>query len=351
MLAAASEKKTIVVTSNALPPDQTAIERLARIQTEARYFEDLASFGWTTIAWRIIAACAAYPLVVAIGWSVILFVMSFVNGRPELFFDPQRLFMMALGIVAIGLLGGIAAFVWAGLVTLVTLPVIHLAVWSMHIRNDWTKLGAFAGGLIAFVATLPLTTKIAGELSAGAGTEPLLLMCLVPGLATIVGQYGGARGGVRANRLREAKNASRRALIEIGRSRFNFDEVQAELEASEQSRFQFRISHLLWLGLWVSLFFTAVRLSGIPYELFLPLLAGWLLYQAATILVWLNAGGAVPALVAKASADSFHVKRPSGYPQFVCFTWNTQTAARYQTPQTAKSFHVKQVVNDEFSND
>jgi hypothetical protein len=113
----------------------------------------------------------------------------------------------------------------------------------------------------------------------------LLVMCLVPGLATIVGQYGGARGGIRANRLREAKNASRRALIEIGRSRFNFDEVQAEFEASEQSRFQFRISHLLWLGLWLSLFFTAVRLSGIAYELFLPLLASWLIYQAGTILV------------------------------------------------------------------
>jgi hypothetical protein len=285
MLAAASEKKIIAVTSDAVPPNQTAIERLARIQTEARYFEDLASFGWTTIAWRIIAACAAYPLVMAIGWSVILFVMSFVNGRPELFFDAQRLFMMALGIVGIGLLGGIAAFVWAGLVTVITLPVIHLAVWSMHIRNDWTKLGAFAGGLVAFIATLPFTTKIASEFSTGAGTEVLVLMCLVPGLATIVGQYGGMRGGRQANHLREAKNASRRALIEIGRSRFNFDEVQAEFEASEQSRFQFRISHLLWLGLWLSLFFTAVRLSGIQFELFLPMLAGWLLYQAATLAI------------------------------------------------------------------
>jgi hypothetical protein len=284
MLATASEKKTIAVTSNALPPDKTAIERLARIQTDARYFEDLASFGWTTIAWRIIAACAAYPLVAAIGWSVIVFVAYFVDDSPNSFVYQQRPDMIAIGIVSFGVLGGVVSFVWAGLATLVTVPVIHLAVWSMHIRSDWTKLGAFAGGLIAFVSTLPLTTKIAGELSAGVKTDVLLVMCLVPGLATIVGQYGGVRGGLRANHLREAKNASRRALIEIGRSRFDFDEVQAEFEASEQSRFQFRISHLLWLGLWVSLFFTAVRLSAIPYELFLPLLASWLIYQAATIL-------------------------------------------------------------------
>ena len=55
-------------------------------------------------------------------------------------------------------------------------------------------------------------------------------------------------------------------------------------DAAASTRLQFRTIHMLWVGVWVSLLLTLIRLSGIPYELILPMLLGWGVFQAATLL-------------------------------------------------------------------
>jgi hypothetical protein len=40
---------------------------------------------------------------------------------------------------------------------------------------------------------------------------------------------------------------------------------------------------MLWIFVWFSLLLSVIRLSGIPFEFALPLLVGWLVYQAATL--------------------------------------------------------------------
>jgi hypothetical protein len=265
-------------------PSPAAIDRLARQQTEARYFEDLRSFGWVAIGRRIVLAGTLFPCVFALCMTAISFISALLNGNIGLLINPAAIFGSMIGIAAISTLGGAAALVWSGVTTLITLPVVHLAVWSMNIRADWLKLAAFSGGLVAFIATLPLSAELPVALNRGAPVTAFWFLTVVPALATIFGQYGGLSGGRRAVRQREAKTASRRALIAIGCSRFNFDQVGDE-DKEVPAKFQFRISHMLWLGLWLSLMFTAIRLSGIGYELFLPVLLAWLLFQAVTLLL------------------------------------------------------------------
>jgi hypothetical protein len=46
---------------------------------------------------------------------------------------------------------------------------------------------------------------------------------------------------------------------------------------------QFGTRHLLWIAAWLSLLLSIIRLSGVPFEFALPLLAGWVVYQGATL--------------------------------------------------------------------
>ena len=60
---------------------------------------------------------------------------------------------------------------------------------------------------------------------------------------------------------------------------------RAVLEAEREPLMRFQIRHLLWITVWVALMLTAIRFSGIPFELILPALLCWLVYQAATLYV------------------------------------------------------------------
>ena len=113
-----------------------------------------------------------------------------------------------------------------------------------------------------------------------------------PALATIVGQVGGALGGKRA--IERIAFSHRAPKIELLRMKFELKLPSAEQDdpispseaAKEGSgRFQFRTVHLLWVGVWFSLLLTTIRLSGIPYELILPMLLGWGAFQSFTLLV------------------------------------------------------------------
>jgi Kef-type K+ transport system membrane component KefB len=54
-------------------------------------------------------------------------------------------------------------------------------------------------------------------------------------------------------------------------------------------RIQFGIRHLLVIGIWLSLLLTAIRLSGVDFQVALSVVIAWLIYQAVTLWVggWL----------------------------------------------------------------
>src|SRR5262249_47209224 len=109
---------------------------------------------------------------------------------------------------------------------------------------------------------------------------------------TVLGQAGGAWGAWRVGRYEWA--VARALVAEKKRADGGTaNGPNQDAMAQHAGRFQFRIRHLLWLGIWISLLLTAIRLLGGWFEVVLPLLVGWLIYQAATmwigerlILVW-----------------------------------------------------------------
>ena len=118
------------------------------------------------------------------------------------------------------------------------------------------------------------------------------MLLVGPALATVVGQIGGALGGKRG--VERIANCRMAPKIDLLRLRFAVKPPTAEQPAvvattaeriPDPLRFQFRIIHLLWLGVWMSLLLTLIRLSGIPYALIIPLLLGWGAFQAFTLIV------------------------------------------------------------------
>lgn len=269
--------------SDERPLEVVELEPAVQVPNEPYYFDDLKDFGWFPIAWSIMLAGAAYPNVVAAG---AFFVMLLLNGPPS---NPSPLGFI-LGAVMFAGIAGFVGIMWSGIVSLFTLPVLHLVLWSMTLRINLVKLGAFAGGLIGFIAVLPISVQIAARVASGQGADTILGFLLGPGLATVVGQLGGARGGQQAVWKSGAKMRSRQTLAKYGRLRprrlgeVSEDNTTDEFEDGiDVPRLRFRTVHLLWLGVWFSLLLTLIRLSGIPFELVLPMLLVWLVYQAATL--------------------------------------------------------------------
>ena len=174
-------------------------------------------------------------------------------------FSPFWLFLLSAGMV--GSIGGI----WTAFVSAMVLPLFYLFARSLRLRASFVWLGAIAGGLVGFVAILPLwlTTTSRGFDSS---IVFLLFVALGPGLTTVFGQLGGAWGGQSAQRNREST-------------------IEHHLAKSYHSEplLRFQIRHLLWITVWLALLLTVIRLSGIQFELILPVLVAWLVYQAATL--------------------------------------------------------------------
>jgi hypothetical protein len=257
------------------------------------YMDDLVSYGWPSIARGIVLAGGAYPAVVAAVYFLVAVVATFVPQitKSQVPMDKDMLGMLLLGSLAFAAIAGVTGIIWSGIVTVVTLPVVHAVVWSMKLRPTLVWLGAFAGGLVAFVAIMPGAMQINRFFDAGQGWAVTIMLLMGPALATVVGQVGGARGGIRAN----ARIASSRIApkIELLRMKFAMSQSPAEQTAADSTRadndqdaprFQFRTIHLLWVGVWVSLLLTIIRLSGIPYELILPMLFGWTAFQSLSLL-------------------------------------------------------------------
>jgi hypothetical protein len=225
-------------------------------------------------------AGAAYPIVLAFGMSLFiiaaLFTLPFARG-------PGRANDVVEGVVMVFLGGTVGAgigLIWAGVVCLAILPLVYLFVLSLQVRGSLIRLGAFAGGLVGFVAVMPF---IWGEYSPARGSswpELIFLLLVGPGLTTILGQLGGAWGGWRERWYERAVTAAgigERPRLEQVANSLNSDGTLA------YPRIQFGIRHLLVIGMWISVVLAGIRFSGLDYEVVLPLGIGWLIYQAATL--------------------------------------------------------------------
>lgn len=237
--------------------------------------------SWPSIGPTIALAGTAYLVVLALGMSLIiiaaLLILPFTGGGPVQAKDVGE------GVVIVFLVGTVGAglgLIWASIVCLAILPLVYLFVLSLQLRGSLIQLGAFAGGLVGFVAVMPF---IFGEYSpARTGSWPELIFVLLvgPGLTTILGQLGGAWGGWR-------ERWYERAVADAGiGERGPLDQAangSADNGPLSYPRIQFGIRDLLVMGIWISLLLAGIRFSGLGFEVVLPLGLGWLIYQAATM--------------------------------------------------------------------
>jgi hypothetical protein len=261
------------------PEQESASER----RLNARYFNDLRGFGWPWIGLGIVKAGCVYPTILVAANFAIGIALWAVGVIPKHRFEFAGVIVF---LFLAPLIGGVIGLMWSTFVTMFTLPVLHIVLWSMKLKPGFVWLGAFAGGFVAFIATLPISWVIPEMFKEGDAGLAAMFLLLGPGLATIVGQIGGARGGKGAAQAVDHMSANlhtnhlRYALGLLTKPR---SDAGANDSKDGSPRFQFRIFHILWLGVWLSLLFTLIRVSRIPYELMLPLFVGWLVYQAATL--------------------------------------------------------------------
>jgi hypothetical protein len=202
-------------------------------------------------------------------------------------FDPPNVPGL-IGTVVIltiyALISAVIGLIWTNVVVVATLPAVLLVTWSLGMRGSIVWCGAFWGGLVGFAAVLPflLALPIADEL--------IVSLAVGPALTTVLGQLGGAWGGQRAiGRIDWYQRALARAsVVEVAEpSAPAAFEPGGSNASATPARFQFGIRHLLWTAVWLSVLLSIIRLLGLPFGFVLPLLGGWLGYQAATL--WIGA--------------------------------------------------------------
>jgi hypothetical protein len=250
---------------------------------------DLTTYRWRTIALSIALSGGAYAMFLAVvqyTLSMTFFALSNQLGSLSAGLAEKAVMflMILLGTVLQLVFFAVAGIVLASIVSLFTLPIVYLVVLSLKIRGSVIWLGAFCGGLVGFLSALPFIGGIAFSASQGATDVfwfVVIGLLVGPCLTTVFGQIGGARGGLRAAQQAypEAFAAAPAQLSAAGVS-------HAPGDGTPQPRLQFRIHHLLWISLWLSVLLTLIRLCGVPFEIMLPILVGWTVYQAVTL--WLG---------------------------------------------------------------
>jgi len=271
-------------------------EYAAQIQGDSRFHEHLLSEGWPSIGLGIALSGAAYPIVLGVIFLLLVIVIPIVSSGFGTAWRPDQAIETLFGSLMFAGPAAVIGLIWATMVMVPTLPILHLVLWSLNLRIGLVWLGAFSGGLIGFMSVLPIAIIGFQELfDSGSLLGTLALMLAGPGLATIVGQVGGRWGGARgadaiAAKLMVTNIEWLRLKYAIGRgdaADHNNIDGEPAVTNSDASPFQFRIAHLLWIGVWTSILLTVIRLSGIRYELILPVLLVWIAYQATTLSIGL----------------------------------------------------------------
>jgi hypothetical protein len=250
---------------------------------------DLTSYSGPSIAFGISLAAAAYAIILAgvflvFGLAQIVSVLWFRGLTSS---DFEELALLPVLTLALGVFGAVPGMIWTALLSTITLPIVYLFVRSLKLRGSLVWLGAICGGLVGFLSVLPLILGL--HLMNGLRDlwALLVILPLGPGLATITGQIGGAWGGRKAAESIESYYGLAAATT---LDRADNQTAPDRLEAAgaidgHDRRLQFGLRHLLWLIVWLSLLLSIVRLSGIPFQFVLPVLAGWLIYQAITLYI------------------------------------------------------------------
>jgi hypothetical protein len=239
----------------------------------AKQFSD----GLSDIGPAIALAGAAYPVLLAVGYSIAMLVYLLSAQTAVVHLGESLIVVLLFSFLGAGI-----GLIWTTIVAFAVLPLVYLFVRSMELRGSAVRLGAFCGGLIGFVAVLPF---FAGAMTSGPDEwwKIAAFVLAGPALATIVGQVGGAWGGWRTQWCE-------RALSQAGSGEGGAPgELPADSSKQGDSvrhrRLQFGIRHLLVVSIWISVLLTAIRLSGLDFLFVLLLLGGWVVYQAATLLV------------------------------------------------------------------
>jgi hypothetical protein len=283
-----------------------AIEAERRDRLCPAALADTISYDWSHIGLGIALAGGAYPVILcamaaAIGAGVSVWNLLFnFAAAPGL--EDVGLGLLLLCVYAI--IGALIGFAWSGMLSAATLPVVYLVAWSLRLRTGIVSMGAFGGGLVGFIAVLPLTLALRTADFQTNPWLPLAAAVLGPGFTTILGQLGGAWGG---NKSREADAALdwRQFLVTTPSSNVDAPAPLVVLDVeSRAARMQFGIRHLLWTVLWVSMLLGLIRFSGISFEFVLPLLGGWLLYQMLTLAACLRLSSWRTARAARLNASS-----------------------------------------------
>ncbi|MCC7474474.1 MAG: hypothetical protein IT425_03695 [Pirellulales bacterium] len=242
--------------------------------------DQLNGSSWLGVALGIIAAGGVYSILFTMAYAAFYSaVFFFAWGRGESLYLEEVIEIVG-AVVVVGGIGIVAGLLWTMVVTAITLPLTHLVTRSLSLRSNLASRGAFIGGLVGFIATLPFWVIEIGGLSDF--WRITLTAPLGPGIATIIGQFGGAWGArrtIRKYRRQRLPTCLREIEIQAERNHNH------ELARSTNVKWQFGIRHLLWIVVWLSLLLSVIRIVGIPFRFTVPILFGWTAYQAATL--WL----------------------------------------------------------------
>lgn len=227
-------------------------------------------YEWMPMAFGIMVAGAAYPIVLSvayIGLAAMFYAYQALMGTlspGDLDLFGDSIAGLAAAVLCVILGGGFVGFFWAGAVSLVVLPLANLFARSLRLRVGFVPLAATCGGAVGFAAVLPMSFSFVFDGFLGHWLQALIMLAVGPALTTVLGQIGGAWG------VRGAARAGSNVPVQ-------------RAEVSAAPRVQFRIRHVLWISVWLSGLLTVIKLIGLPFELMLPLLVGWCIFQAGTL--------------------------------------------------------------------
>jgi hypothetical protein len=258
------------------------LERMRRDTLCPSERADAISYDWARIGFGIALAGGAYPLVLAAIFAAVGTMSLAWNALAGNQYGPKigESFEMLVALGMYSVCGGMVGILWSGLVTVLTLPIVYLFAWSLSLHTSIVRIGAFAGGLVGFICVLPLTLSKPWPNFDGDFWQVVVIASLGPMLTTVLGQLGGAWGGSKSRAIGPARDWNLLVGPAAGEPTTGNPTDVHELA---RPSFQFGIRHLLWISVWLSLLLALIRVCGIPFELVLPLLIGWLAFQSAAL--------------------------------------------------------------------
>ena len=271
-------------------PPPEAVAASADVDLAEALSGDITNYSGGSIVFGIMIAGGAYPIVLSGIYAIIglaVWLHQLTVGAPPVL-DVIKVIGILLGTFVGGFLCAFIGVVLAAIASGLTMPVVYLFARSLKLRGRIVTFAAVCGGLVGFVSLLPITLSLPWTFGFGDVTATAMVLATGPGLATFLGQIGGAWGGGRAEyyaRRLEITTADIAAALNPSANNSPPEGEAMPTTCGAEPRLQFRIVHVLWIFVWLSLVLSAIKLSGMPFEFVLPLLVGWLIYQLATLRV------------------------------------------------------------------